>query len=198
MSIIILPNSSSRVLIFLFLSTDGSIIATGGRGKVVHIFNSDTFENVTDPIDIDGRVWGIEFRQPGSSLVAVNDTASTNPSAAPQLAIASGADVAIIFDDAFKPCLHIHRPRTARTLCYHPILPLVAIGDGSGYVAVVDVEHEDTVKEFRAGSRVNSLDYSPKGDFLIVGTDECLFTLYETMVSLPHPSCQHFTPCLNH
>ena len=62
----------------------------------------------------------------------------------------------------------------------------MAIGDGSGYVAVVDIEHEDTVKEFRAGSRVNTVDFSPKGDFLIVGTDECLFTLYETMVSFLH------------
>ena len=60
----------------------------------------------------------------------------------------------------------------------------MAIGDGSGYVAIVDVEREDTMKEFRAGTRVNTIDFSPKGDFLVVGTDECLFTLYETTVRL--------------
>ena len=169
------------------VSTDGSILATGGRGKVIHLFSSDTFEPVTDPIKIDGRVWDIDFSRPPNpvcaSPIAASDPASAISIASSQMAVASGSDVAIIFDPAFMPCLQVHRPRTARALRYHPTLPLLAIGDGSGFVAIVDYELEDTVKEFRAGSRVNTVDFSPKGDFLVVGTDECLFTLYETMVS---------------
>lgn len=95
--------------------------------------------------------------------------------------------MAIIFDTKFQPCLQVHRPRTARCLKYHPSLPLLAIGDGSGLLSVVDYANEETIKEFHVGSRVNTVDFSPKGDFLVVGTDDCLFTLYESSVRLCAP-----------
>lgn len=171
----------------LLVTLDGSILATGGRGKVLYLFSSETYEPIVEPIHLDGRIWGIDFSPPelpppgtASDKDVVNAKSAHNSN----LAVASGSDVAIIFDAKFQPCLQVHRPRTARCLKYHPNLPILAIGDGSGQVAIVDYENEETIKEFCAGSRVNTVDFSPRGDFLVVGTDECLFTMYETTVRI--------------
>jgi len=164
-------------------AADGSILATGGRGKVLRLFKSETFDQIEE-IPIDGRIWGIDFSRHTAASNS-NPKSEGDPSYSYQMAVASGSDVAIIFDAAFLPCLHVPRPRTVRGLVFHPRLPILAIGDGSGYVAIVDYDQEETLKEFNAGSRINTVAFSPTGDFLCIGTDECLFALYETNVSSP-------------
>lgn len=162
-------------------SPDGSIIATGGRGKVLYLYSAETFQLITSPLKIDGRIWGVDFsKMPAGSITPRASRNQTKSQCASHIAVASGADMAIMFDTSFQPWLQVHRPRTARALCYHPNQPLLAIGDGSGFLAILDYEQEETIKEFQVGSRVNTVDFSPKGDFLAVGTDECLFTLFET------------------
>ncbi|CAB9511665.1 WD domain, G-beta repeat [Seminavis robusta] len=172
---------------------DGAVLATGGRGKVLHLFNAQTFERILSQ-KIDGRIWGIDFcrtvrtdatTSPRTIAGVTSPVSIATGSYGWQMAVASGADVAIIFDTSLQPWLQVHRPRTARALRYHPNLPILAIGDGSGCLAIVDYEQEETLKDFLVGSRVNTLDFSPKGDFLVVGTDDCVFTLYETFTYKP-------------
>ena len=63
-------------------------------------------------------------------------------------------------------------------------LPLLAMGDGAGLVAVVDYADEETTTEFEVGGRVNVLTFSPTGELLLIGTDDCCFTLHETKVRM--------------
>lgn len=133
------------------------MLATGGRGKVLHIYSAATYELITAPLNIEGRIWGIDFSKLPSETVSPKASKSpANSQYISEIAVASGADMAIVFDTSFQPRLQVHRPRTARTIRFHPSLPIVAIGDGSGFVAIVDYEQEETLKEFRVGSRVNT------------------------------------------
>jgi hypothetical protein len=124
---------------------------------------------------LDGRIWDVGFNRQKdveSSSYKVVDSCA--------IAVASGDYKMIFLDWLLQPTLQVVRPRTVRCLNYHPKLPLLALGDGAGCLAIVDYQEEDTVKEFKIGGRVNVVEFSPAGDFLLVGTDECAFTLYET------------------
>lgn len=123
-----------------------------------------------------GRVWGVGFI-PGSLVATLGEKASGSA-----MAVGTGDYVATIYDGAsYQPTLQIMRTRTVRCVKYHPSLPLLAIGDGSNHVAIIDYVDEGPVEMFDVGGRVNCLEFSPNGDFLVVGTDDCRFTIHETV-----------------
>ena len=149
---------------------DGTTIATGGRDKNLYIYNSDNLQPVGEPIKLSGRVWDIDYvpknnRSTGSNLL---------------IAVALGDYTTIILNDKFEPSLHIQRSRTCRCLSFNPIQPILAIGDGAGAVTIVDYADEEIVREFDVKGRVNTVKFSSAGDFLVVGTDDSRFGLYET------------------
>lgn len=147
---------------------DGKFLATGGKGKTLFLLSSDDDSlKVVKSAKLEGRVWDIEFKKQ-------NDVANC------AIAVACGDYKTIFFDWSLQPTLQVVRPRTVRCLDFHPKLPLLVMGDGAGYLAIVDYQEEETVKELKVGGRMNSLEFSPAGDFLLVGTDDFLFTLHET------------------
>jgi hypothetical protein len=155
-------------------SADAECIATGGRGKNLHILKADNLKPTCKPLDIDGRVWAVDFMPP-----FITDQLRLGSSYG--MAVGSGDYVATLFDtDTFQPTLQVLRPRTVRCLVYHPVLPFIAVGDGGNTISIVNIEQEETSQEIRAAGRVNSLAFSPRGDLLIVGTDDCKFILHET------------------
>ena len=125
---------------------------------MLYLYSSDNFELITSPLKIEGRIWGIDFSKMPSDAPAASTpkSSSTSTYIISQLAVASGADMAIVFDNQLQPWLQVHRPRTARAIRFHPNLPIIAIGDGSGFVSIVDIEREETLKELHLGSRVNT------------------------------------------
>jgi hypothetical protein len=99
----------------------------------------------------------------------------------PLIAVALGNYTTVVLDESLEPTLQVARSRTMRCLKYHPTLPLLAMGDGAGTVAIVDYENQEVVHELDIGGRVNVVDFSPTGDYLVVGTDDCHFTIHETL-----------------
>ena len=155
---------------------DGKLLATGGRGKKLYIFSTETMEKLHIQ-EHDGRIWDIEFAKLTRGCDENLDLSSA-------MAVASGDNKAIFYDTTdMQPTLQVLRSRTVRCISYHPMLPLVAMGDGAGMVAVVDYVAEDTTIELDVGSRVNVLEFSPSGDILLIGSDDGSFTLHETKVS---------------
>ena len=75
--------------------------------------------------------------------------------------------------------MQITRKRTVRCLRYHPTLPILAVGDGSNEIVIVDLVGERRIASFSVDGRVNSIDFSPSGDFIAVGSDSCVFTIHE-------------------
>lgn len=95
-------------------------------------------------------------------------------------AITVGQNAAQIFDmDSYQVTMEITRKRTVRCLSYHPTLPILAIGDGSNEIVIVDLIGERRVASFAVNGRVNSISFSPLGDFIAVGSDACAFTIHE-------------------
>jgi hypothetical protein len=89
-------------------------------------------------------------------------------------------NVAQIFDmNLYESSIEITRRRTVRCLRYHPTLPILAIGDGSNEIIIVDLVGERRVASFFVDGRVNSIDFSPAGNFIAVGSDACTFTIHE-------------------
>jgi WD40 repeat protein len=143
----------------------------------LNIFSAENFE-ILHSLPLEGRIWDIGF------IKHLQNNADGGMDLSCGIAVACGDYKAIFYDtNAMQPTLEVIRPRTVRCLNYHPNLPLLATGDGSGLVAIVDYLAEDTIAEFEVGGRVNVLEFSPKGDYLLIGTDGCHFTLHETMVS---------------
>lgn len=100
------------------------------------------------------------------------------------IAIGTGENVAkIMNDDTLEVTMEVSRSRSVRCLRYHPTLPILAIGDGSSCVVIEDLIEEIKIAEFSAGGRVNSIDFSPCGDFLAVAADGIGCTLLESLVS---------------
>jgi WD40 repeat protein len=154
-------------------SPDGSLLATGGRAKLLHVFTTNDLKRRVEPIVFGGRIWDIDFVP--KKLARSSPTVSS-----PLMAIALGDYTTTVLDDSYEPVLQISRTLTCRCLKFHPSARVMAIGDGAGTVAVVDYDAGELLTELHAGGRVNDLDYSPGGDFLIVGTDDCRFSMYES------------------
>uniref|UniRef100_A0A7S4HP16 Ion transport domain-containing protein n=2 Tax=Odontella aurita TaxID=265563 RepID=A0A7S4HP16_9STRA len=150
-------------------SSDGSYLACGGREKQIHFVSSLDLKARCGPIQAKGRIWSIDFMRNGCKEIG--------------LAVSTGDYLATIYDirnDLPMPTLQVSRPRTVRSLCYHPDLPVLALGDGSNHVTIIDLIEEETIWEFSVGGRVHSLDFSRCGGFLAVGADDCRFTIHET------------------
>lgn len=163
---------------FYLVLEDAKLLATGGKEKTLNVFSTETGKLIhKQSIKLDGRIWDIGFVQHHFE----NKNGKTNETCA--MAVASGDYKTIFFDEAFQPTLQVIRSRTVRCLDYHPNSSLVAVGDGAGIVAIVDYREEETVAEFEVGGRVNVVKFSPAGDYLLVGTDDCVFTLREAVVS---------------
>lgn len=158
------------------LIVDGKLLATGGRGKALHIFSTSTFKLHRDPMQLGGRLWGIDFIPK-----TVIDGVGIKTLLA-SMALGTGDYLATLYDGtAYLETLRVMRTRTVRCVKYHPRLPRLAIGDGSNLVAIVDYIDEELVEEFNVGGRVNCLEFSADGNFLVVGTDGCRFTIRETL-----------------
>ena len=153
-------------------SVDGNLLAAGGKGKKLHIFSTDQMVKM-HTLEPDGRIWDIDFIKTNCDESGLSCG----------MAVASGDYKTIFFDlKSMQPTLQVMRTRTVRCLSYHPTISLLAMGDGAGTVAVVDYVEEETIMEFEVGGRVNVLEFSPTGELLLVGTDNCCFTLHETKV----------------
>jgi Ion transport protein len=150
-------------------SPDGNLLMVGGRKKLLHVFSDDGLERKISPVPVPGRIWDIDF--------VPSSVASTS---ALYVGVALGDYTTILLNQAFEPMLHISRPLTCRCLKFHPFCPLVAIGDGSGTVAVVDCADGEMIVELDVQDRATVVEFSPIGDFLLVGTDSCRFAMYET------------------
>ena len=160
-------------------SSDGELLAAGGRGQKLHILKRKGLTNACTPIGMGGRVWSVDFMP--AAVVANLDGAAAQTFT---LAVGCGDYMATVLDvTTFSPVLRVMRPRTVRCVAFHPTLPYLALGDGGNTVMVVDILEEDVVHEAVLTARVNTLAFSPLGDFLVVGTDDCSFTVHETTVS---------------
>jgi len=155
-------------------ASDGSFLATGGREHLLYTFTVPDLEPLQKPFEMGSRIWGIDFVESG----ATGKHSESNF----LMAVALGDYSVVVFDNAFDPFLQVNRLRTARCLSFHPSTSFLhlAVGDGAGTVAIIDVNNEEMVCEFNVSGRVNVVTYSPIGDYLLVGTDDCAFALHET------------------
>lgn len=146
----------------------------GGKGALLHFISSKTYQSLSEPKKVGGRIKTIESlsQQAHSNIgeYAYNFGA----------AISFGQNIAQIIDmKLYEATMEITRKRTVRCVTYHPTLPLLAIGDGSNEVIIVDLVGERKVATFAVNGRVNSIHFSPAGDFIAVGSDACSFTIHE-------------------
>jgi WD40 repeat protein len=149
-------------------SPDGEILLVGGRKKLLHVFKADSLEAKNDPITFQGRIWDVDFVPRSTNSVSL------------YCAVALGDYTTVILDRAMEPILEISRTLTCRCLKFHPSQPVLAIGDGAGTVAIIDCDNGEVVTEIDLSERVTALDFSPVGDYMVVGTDGCNFSLYES------------------
>jgi len=156
---------------------DASLIATGGRGKKLFLVSSNSMlPLMCTPLEIEGQIWAIDFMPQAASLHAGGRANSYS------MAVGSSDCVATLYDIGNRnPTLRVMRPRPVRCLTYHPLLPILAIGDGGNIVSILDILGEETSHEVTVGGRVNALAFSPSGDFLVIGSDDCRFTFHETI-----------------
>ena len=155
-------------------SPDGSILALGGKQKLLHLLDSSNLKPARESLKLDGRLWDIAFAHTSSKKS--DDVTSDDI----YIVLALGDYTCIALNRNLETILRFLRPRTARCLAIHPRNPaLLVVGDGAGTVAVVDTKAAEMVHEIKAGGgRINTLAFSPIGDYLIVGTDDGHFNMY--------------------
>lgn len=153
---------------------DGESIIAGGKGGLLHFINSRSYQPLCAPLKTGGRIKTID------SLSQTAFSELGQQSLAFGTAITIGQNSALIIDmNTLQSTMEITRKRTVRCVRYHPSLPILAIGDGSNEVIVLDLVGERRVANFTVEGRVNSIDFSPAGDFIVVGSDACTFTIHE-------------------
>mmetsp|Transcript_5230 Transcript_5230/g.9965 ORF Transcript_5230/g.9965 Transcript_5230/m.9965 type:complete len:1602 (+) Transcript_5230:107-4912(+) len=156
-------------------SPDGSILVCGGREMKLHMLDTSLFKKYSEPIDVGGRIWNIE----SLSQAAYNEIGEY--SSAFCMSITTGRNVCSILDlESRDISMEITRKRTVRCQKYHPTLPVLAIGDASSEVMIVDLVGERKLFSFMVEGRVNTIAFSPAGDYIAVGTDEGTFTIHDT------------------
>ena len=142
---------------------------------LLHVICSSTFSSVCDSIPVGGRVRSIDTISE-EAYKEIGDYGNRFG-----IAISTGENVARIIDmKSFELTMEVSRKRTVRCLRYHPSLPVLAIGDGGNNIIIVDLVAERKIAEFTVGGRVNSIDFSPAGDYIAVGSDDSSFTLHDT------------------
>jgi len=154
---------------------DGRSLVVGGRGMNLHHLNTTNFQLMCEPIPISGRIWMVDSLSP-LALTNVGEHASSFG-----LAVTYGKNTATVFDlNSNQIALEITRPRTVRCLKYHPTLPVLAIGDGSNEVIILDLVGERKLASFFVQGRVNAIAFSTLGDYIAVGSDACFCTIHDT------------------
>lgn len=171
----------------LVWSPDGELVAVGGQAKKLHIYSSSDLKPKVDARTMKGRIWDIDFVP---AEVAAAAAEGSDAVSLPYLGVALGDYSVVLLDSAFEPVLQIQRSRTSRCLKFHPTIHHLVIGDGAETVAVVDYEEGQIVTEFEVEGRVNDIEFSPSGDYLLAGTDNSHFVMYETFT---YRSIQEFT-----
>lgn len=157
-------------------SPDGTMVVCGGREMRVHMLDAISLKKRCDPVLIGGRIWMID----ALSQKAYDDIGEYASSFG--MAITSGRNICSVLDlVSNNVSMEITRKRTVRCQKYHPSLPVLAIGDGSSEVMVVDLAGERKLASFFVDGRVNTIAFSPAGDYIGVGTDEGTFTIHDTM-----------------
>lgn len=158
-----------------FFHEDGSILVCGGREMKLHMLDTISFKKHSEPIEVGGRIWMID----SLSQVAYDEIGEYSSSFC--MSITTGRNSCSILDlDTGSISMEITRKRTVRCQKYHPTLPVLAIGDGSSEVMIVDLVGERKLFSFMVDGRVNTIAFSPAGDFIAVGTDEGTFTIHDT------------------
>jgi hypothetical protein len=133
------------------------------------------FKKYADPLDLGGRIWMID----SLSQAAYNEIGEYSSSFG--MAVTTGRNSCSILDlEARDVSMEITRKRTVRCQKYHPTLPVLAIGDASNEVMIVDLVGERKLVSFMVDGRVNTIAFSPAGDYIVVGTDEGTFTIHDT------------------
>ena len=177
-------------LISTNIPKDVSHVIVGGKGRKLHKISSTNFVPLRDPVDLEERIRSIHTLP---AAIAANEPDASSFA----VAIGTGSNTAhILNSDNLKPTMEVVRTRSIRCLRYHPSLPVLAIGDGSGKVVIVDLLEERELAEFSSpeGLRINFIDFSNKGDFLAVATDGGGF-VYETSVSVFISILFLYVPC---
>lgn len=155
---------------------DGNTIATGGREKKLHFVDSTSLQNRGDPISLGGRIWMVDSLSE-KSYFETGDYASSFA-----FAVSAGRNICSVLDlETMSVSMEIARKRTVRCQKYHPCLPVLAVGDGGNEVIIVDLVGERKLASFFVDGRVNSIAFSPIGDYIGIGTDEGTFTLHDTI-----------------
>ena len=160
-------------------SPDGELLVTGGRKRKLHIYNSTDLQPTREALTFNGRIWDVDFFPSTAALTAEKGADI------PWLAVALGDYTTVLLDKSFEPVMHASRSRTCRCLRFHPTLPLLAIGDGAETIAIVDYVEGEIIMELEVEGRVNDLEFSPNGDYLLAGTDASRFLMYETSTYRP-------------
>lgn len=153
-------------------SPDGSVLALGGKQKLLHLFDSSSsLTKICESIKLDGRILDMVFCSAADSTINEDDV---------YLVLALGDYTCIALSKKWEVVLRFVRPRTARCLALHPRNhSILVVGDGTGTVAVVNTKAAEMVHEIKAGGgRINALAFSPVGDYLLVGTDDGYFNMY--------------------
>jgi hypothetical protein len=141
----------------------------------LHLIDSASLQERCRPIEIGSRVWMIDSLSQ-KAYIKTGEYASSFA-----LAITTGRNVCSVFDlETNAVSMEITRKRTVRCQKYHPSLPVLAIGDGSNEVIIVDLVGERKLASFFVDGRVNSIAFSPAGDYIGIGTDEGTFTIHDT------------------
>ena len=147
-------------------SSDGTSIALGGKSRRLTVVNSSNLSAPAAFSDFSSKVWDISFLPV--------------PTGSFSIAVALGDYSVQLLDSSLRTALTIPRTRTARCVSFMPESQILAVGDGAGIVALVDVQREELLYELEVGGRVNTIAFSPCGDFMVVGTDNHEFAMYET------------------
>lgn len=142
----------------------------------LYAISSSTYRPICAPVPTGGRIRGIDCLSHVVHSELEGDATSIS------IALVTGQSFAGIYDSkTLERTMDISRKRTVRCLCYHPSLPVLAIGDGGNNIIIVDLFGERKIAAFSVEGRVNSIDFSPAGDFIAVGSDNCTFTIHETI-----------------
>ena len=154
---------------------DGRSLVVGGRGMYLHHLNTTNFQRLCDPILTPGRIWMVDSVSP----FALNNIGEHATSFG--MAVTYGKNTATVFDlNSNQIALEINRPQTVRCLKYHPTLPVLAVGDGSNEVIILDLVGERKLASFFVHGRVNTIALSTLGDYIAVGSDACFCTIHDT------------------
>lgn len=146
----------------------------GGKGALLYFIDGNNYQPLCKPKKTGGRINSIATLCERAQL-DLGDYSLTFSTA-----ITMGQNYVEVYDmSSYNVAMKITRKRAVRCISYHPSLPIMAIGDGSNEIIIVDLVGERRIASFFVNGRVNTIEFSPFGDFIVVGSDDCIFTIHE-------------------